>query len=319
MRVIITGGTGLIGRALATDLLKDDHEVIALSRRPERATGLPTGMRVERWDAHTAEGWASLVDGADAIVNLAGATIAGLWTTRRKRSIRDSRLNAGRAVVEAIQNASVKPRVVIQASGVGYYGPRGDEFITEESASGDDFLGKLAVEWEASTAPVEPLGVRRAIIRTGAVLSIKGGALPPLLLQYRLFVGGPLGSGRQWLSWIHMVDEVRAIRFLIDNESASGPFNLVAPNPLTNADLGRVLARVLRRPFLISIPALALRLLVGEMSTILLDGQRAVPRRLEDAGFSFHFPEAETALRDLLRKSKALEEMPLGMQVGMNE
>jgi uncharacterized protein (TIGR01777 family) len=302
MRVIITGGTGLIGRALAADLLKDDHEVIALSRRPERATGLPAGMRVERWDARTSEGWGPLVNGADAIVNLAGATIAGLWTASRKRSIRDSRLNAGRAVVEAIQRASVKPRVVIQASGVGYYGPRGDEPITEESTSGDDFLGRLAVEWEASTAPVEPLGVRRAIIRTGAVLSTKGGALPPLLLQYRLFAGGPLGSGRQWLPWIHMVDEVHAIRFLIENESASGPFNLVAPNPLTNADFGRVLARVLRRPFWIPVPALALRLLAGEMSTILLDGQRAVPRRLQDAGFSFHFPEAETALRDLLRQ-----------------
>jgi uncharacterized protein (TIGR01777 family) len=319
MRVIITGGTGLIGRALAVDLLKDSHEVIALSRRPERATGLPTGMRVERWDARTAEGWGPLVNGADAIVNLAGATIAGLWTAGRKRSIRDSRLNAGRAVVEAIQRASKKPRVVIQSSGVGYYGPRGDELITEESTSGDDFLGKLAVEWEASTAPVESLGVRRAIIRSGAVLSTKGGALPPLLLQYRLFVGGPLGDGRQWLPWIYIVDEVRAIRFLIDNESASGPFNLVAPNPLTNADFGRVLARVLRRPFLIPVPALALRLLAGEMSTILLDGQRAVPRRLQDAGFTFQFPEAEMALRDLLRQGKAPVQESLRMQVDLNE
>ena len=301
MRVIITGGTGLIGRALAADLLRDEHEVIALSRRPERATGVPTGMRVERWDARTAEGWGSLADGADAIVNLAGATIAGLWTTSRKRSIRDSRLNAGRAVVEAIQRTSVKPRVVIQASGIGYYGPRGDELIAEEDPPGDDFLGKLAVEWEASTAPVEPLGVRRAIIRSGAVLSTKGGALPPLLLQFRLFAGGPLGGGRQWLPWIHMVDEVRAIRSLIDNESARGPFNLVAPNPLTNADFGRVLGRVLRRPFLFPIPALALRLLAGEMSTILLDGQRAIPRHLHGLGFTFRFPEAEAALRDLLQ------------------
>jgi uncharacterized protein (TIGR01777 family) len=166
---------------------------------------------------------------------------------------------------------------------------------------------------------VEPLGVRRAIIRTGAVLSTKGGALPPLLLQYRLFVGGPLGSGRQWLPWIHMVDEVRAIRFLIESESASGPFNLVAPNPLTNADFGRVLARVLRRPFLIPVPALALRLLAGEMSTILLDGQRAVPRRLQDAGFTFQFPEAEMALRDLLRQGKAPVQEPLQIQVDLNE
>jgi uncharacterized protein (TIGR01777 family) len=319
MRVIITGGTGLIGRALAADLLKDDHEVIALSRRPKRATGLPAGMRVERWDARTAEGWGALVNGADTIVNLAGATIAGLWTASRKQSIRDSRLNAGRAVVEAVQRASEKPRVVVQASGVGYYGPRDDEPITEEGTPGDDFLGKLAVEWEASTASVDQLGVRQAIIRTGAVLSTKGGALPPLLLQYRLFAGGPLGNGRQWLPWIHMVDEVRAIRFLIDNESASGPFNLVAPNPLTNADFGRVLARVLRRPVLIRVPAFALRLLVGEMSTILLDGQRAVPRRLQEAGFTFHFPDPEMALTHLLRHSKAPGQESLQMQVGLNE
>jgi uncharacterized protein (TIGR01777 family) len=319
MRVIITGGTGLIGRALAADLLKDEHEVIGLSRRPERATGLPTGMRVQRWDARTAEGWGALANGADAIVNLAGATIAGLWTTSRKRSIRDSRLNAGRAVVEAIQRASIKPRVVIQASGVGYYGPRGDELITEESTPGDDFLGELAVKWEASTAPAEPLGVRRAIIRSGAVLSTKAGALPPLLLQFRLFAGGPLGGGRQWLPWIHMIDEVRAIRSLIESESASGPFNLVAPNPLTNADFGRVLGRVLSRPFLFPIPALALRLLAGEMSTILLDGQRAIPRRLQDVGFTFRFPEAEAALRDLLRQGRAPVQTPLGIQAGANE
>lgn len=304
MRVIITGGTGLIGRALAADLLKDDHEVIVLSRRPERATNLPTGMRVERWDARTAEGWGALIGGADAIVNLAGATIAGLWSASRKRRIRDSRLNAGRAVVEAIQRASVKPSVVIQASGVGYYGPRSDELITEESTSGDDFLGRLAVEWEASTASVEPLGVRRVIIRSGAVLSTKGGALPPLLLQFRLFAGGPLGSGRQWLPWIHMIDEVRAIRFLIEHESAQGPFNLSAPTPLTNADFGRVLARVMRRPSLVHVPAFAIQLLLGEMSTILLDGQRAIPRRLQDLGFTFRFPDAETALRDLLGDGK---------------
>ena len=199
MRVIITGGTELIGRALAADLIEDGHETIVLSRRPERATGLPAEARVERWDAQTAQGWGSLADGADAIVNLAGQSIAGLWTTGRKRRIRESRLNAGRAVVRAVELANAKPRVVIQASGVGYYGPRGDEEITEAASSGNDFLGRLAIEWEASTAPVERMGVRRAAIRSGAVLSTGGGAFPPMPLQSRLFLGGPLGSGRQWL------------------------------------------------------------------------------------------------------------------------
>jgi uncharacterized protein (TIGR01777 family) len=301
MRIIITGGTGLIGRALSTDLIEDGYEVILLSRRPERATGLPAQARVERWNARTADGWAPLADGAGAIVNLAGATIARLWTAQHKRRIRESRLNAGRAVVQAIERATVKPRVLIQASGVGYYGPHGDEEITEEAPPGEDFLGQLAVEWEACTAPAETMGVRRAIIRSGAVLSTEGGALPPMLLQYRLFAGGPLGNGRQWLPWIHMADEVRAIRFLIDTEMASGPFNLVSPNSLTNAAFGRVLGHVMRRPSFIPVPAFALRLLAGEMSTVLLDGQRAVPRRLLDLGFTFRFPDAEAALSDLLR------------------
>ena len=300
MRVIITGGTGLIGRALAADLINDGHETIVLSRRPERATRLPAQVRVERWDARTAQGWGSLADGADAIVNLAGASIAQRWTAGRKRRIRESRLNAGRAVVQAVELASVKPRVMIQASGAGYYGPRGDEEIVEQEPAGSDFLGQLAIEWEASTAPVERLGVRRTVIRSGVVLSTEGGAFPPMLLQSRLFLGGPLGSGRQWLPWIHIADEVRAIRFLIENESAQGPFNLVAPNPLTSAEFNRVLGRVMRRPAFMPVPAFALRLLAGEMSTVLLDGQRAVPRRLLDLGFTFRFPNAAEALRDLL-------------------
>jgi uncharacterized protein (TIGR01777 family) len=198
--------------------------------------------------------------------------------------------------------ASNKPRVVIQASGVGYYGPRGDEELTEEASPGQDFLARTAIEWEASTVPVEPLGVRRAIIRSGAVLSIKGGAFPFMLLPFRLFVGGSVGSGRQWLPWIHIADEVRAIRFLIENETASGPFNLVALDLLTNAEFNQVLGRVMRRPALMRVPAFALRLLLGEMSIILLEGQKAIPRRLQELGFTFRFPEAEAALRDLLGK-----------------
>jgi uncharacterized protein (TIGR01777 family) len=302
MRIIITGGSGLIGRALAASLAADGHEVILLSRTPERATGLPVGVRAAGWNGRTAAGWSSLADGAEAIVNLAGESIAaGRWTPERKRRIRDSRLDAGRAVVEAVQAASNRPRVVIQASAVGYYGPHGDEEITEQTPPGNDFLAQaVVVEWEASTAPVEALGVRRAIIRTGVVLSEDGGALPRLMLPFKFFAGGRLGSGRQWFPWIHIADEVRAIRFLIDSQAASGPFNLSAPNPLTNAEFSRILGRVLGRPTLVPTPAPALRLLFGEMATVLLDGQRALPGRLLDLGFTFRFPEAEAALRDLL-------------------
>lgn len=302
MRVLITGGTGFIGQALARSLLADGYEVIALSRRPERARGLPPGVRVVPWDARTAEGWGPLAEGAAAIVNLAGESIAGgPWTAERKRRIRDSRVNAGRAVVAAVQAATARPGVVIQASAVGYYGPLGDEEVTEETPPGDDFLARVAVEWEASTAPVEALGVRRVIIRTGLPLSREGGVFPFFLLPFRFFVGGPLGSGRQWLPWIHIADEIGAIRFLMENEQAHGPFNLSAPNPVTNAEFSRALGRVMGRPGVMRVPAFALRLALGELSALMLSGQRQIPRRLLDMGYRFRFPELETALRDLLR------------------
>ncbi len=302
MRIVITGGTGLIGQALAANLAGDGYEVIVLSRSPEQAQSLPTGVRAVRWDARTASGWAALADGARAIVNLAGATISKRWTASYKQQIRSSRLSAGRAVVEAVEQAVVKPKVVIQSSGVGYYGPCGDESVAEDSAAGRDFLGQLAVEWEASTAAVETSGVRRAVIRSGAVLSTQGGAFPLLILPFRLFAGGPLGSGRQWLPWMHIADEVRAIRFLIENENAHGPFNLVAPETLTNREMSRLLGRVMKRPAIVPAPAFAIRLLLGEMSTVVLDGQRAVPHRLQELGFAFQFPEAEAAVRDLLTR-----------------
>ncbi len=307
MRVIITGGTGLIGRALSANLAADGHEVIVLSRSPDRASGLPSGVQAERWDGQTADGWADLADGADAIVNLAGASLAGesffpsRLTEERKRLIRDSRVNAGRAVVEAVRQASDKSRVVIQSSGVGYYGPHGDEKLDEDAPPGDDWGGQMSSQdWEPATAPVETMGVRRAIIRSGVVLDAREGAFVRLLLPFRLFVGGPMGSGKQWMSWIHREDEARAIRFLIENEEASGPFNLSSPNPLTNADLARAVGRVLGRPSFIPVPGFALNLAFGEVADTILKGQRVVPHRLQEMGFTFRFADAESALRDLL-------------------
>ena len=302
MRIIITGGTGLIGRALTRSLSNHGYEIILLSRAPERARDLPQGTRAERWDGRTAAGWGTLANGAEAIVNLAGENIAGgRWTAERKRRIRESRIHAGRAVVEAVQEAAEKPRVVIQASGLGYYGCREEETITEETPPGDDFLAEVAIEWEASTAAVEARGVRRAVIRTAPVLSTEDGAFPRMIRPFRFFVGGPLGNGEQWFPWIHIADEVGAIRFLMKNSAAQGPFNLTAPNPLRNADFARALGRVLRRPAFLPTPAFALRLLFGEMASVLLGGQRALPKRLLDLGFSFRFPEAESAMRDLLQ------------------
>jgi uncharacterized protein (TIGR01777 family) len=307
MHVIITGGTGLLGRALAEDLAGAGYEVTLLSRQPEKATALPPGVRAERWDGRTAKGWGKLINGAEAVVNLAGENLAGngffpsRWTPQRKEKIVHSRLNAGAAVVEAVEAAAVKPRVVIQASGIGVYGPRHDEELTEDAPIGSDFLAALAVEWEASTAGVEALGVRRAVIRTGAVLCTAGGALTRLVLPFRLFAGGWFGNGRQWLSWIHLADQVAAARFLIENPNASGVFNLSAPQPLTSRDFGRAIGRALGRPAFLPVPAIAMRLAFGEVATVVLDGQRVIPRRLLDLGFRFRFPDADSALRDLLR------------------
>lgn len=308
MRVLITGGTGLIGRALSTDLASDGHEVIVLGRSPERATPLPAGVRAQRWDARTTDGWGHLADGADAIVNLAGANIAGerffpsRWTDERKRIIRDSRVDAGRAVVQAVAQADRKPDVVVQISGVGYYGPRGDEPVAEDAQAGDGFAARLAAdEWEPSTEPVEGMGVRRVIIRSGPVLDADEGSLPRMLLPFRLFVGGPMGSGKQWFSWIHIQDQIRAIRFLMEHHGASGAFNVVAPEPVTNAQFGRTIGRVLGRPYYMPLPGFALKLAFGEVTDVLITGQRAVPRRLLNLGFEFGFPTAEAALRDLLR------------------
>lgn len=307
MRVIITGGTGQIGRVLAADLMKSGYDVVILSRHSERVTGLSADIRVERWDARTAQGWGKLAGGALAIVNLAGENLAGSgffparWTPERKQLLRQSRLDAGRAVVDAVRTAQTKPQVVIQASGIGHYGPHGDEILTEQDKPGDDFLARLTVDWEASTQAVEAVDVRRAVIRSGVVLAPKEGALMRLLLPYRFFAGGPMGSGRQWLSWIHPADETAAIRFLIENPAASGAFNLCAPEALPNAQFGKTIGRVLDRPSWLPLPAFALRLVLGEVASTVLEGQRATPQRLLDLGFKFRFPSAEAALRDLLK------------------
>ncbi len=308
MRVIIAGGSGLIGRALIDHLLPEGHEIIVLSRHPEQAN-LPTGVTVARWDGVSTDGWAQWVDGADAVVNLAGESIAGKgmpparWTPERKQRILDSRVNATKAVVAAIAQARAKPRVLVQGSAVGFYGGRHDDTELDESAPpGDDFLAQVAVRWESASKPVADMGVRLAIARTGLVLSMAGGSLPSTLLPFRFFLGGPLGDGQQWWPWIHIVDEVRALAFLMTEERASGPFNLAAPNPVTNRDFARTLAKVMGRPALLPTPAFALNLALGEMATLLLDGQRAIPKHLLALGFQFRFPELEPALRDLLGK-----------------
>lgn len=300
MRIIVAGGTGFIGTALTKNLLAEGHQVWILTRNPQ-AVRQVEGARVVGWDGRTNTGWEKMVSKVDAIVNLAGESLgSGPWTGARKNRILSSRLDAGKAISDAILQANPRPKVLIQASAVGFYGPHGEEPVTEESAPGHGFLAEVCRMWEASSQPVEELGVRRVVIRTGVVLSKEEGALQRMMLPFKLFAGGSLGNGRQGLPWIHPADEVAGIRFLLENEKADGVYNLSAPEPRSNADFGRILAKVMRRPYWLPVPVFALRLFLGEMSTIVLEGQYMFPKRLQDLGFRFKFETAETALIDLL-------------------
>lgn len=302
-RVLITGGTGFLGSALAKQMALSGYDVVLLSRNPARVRQLEQGIRVERWDGRTAGGWGSLVNANTAIVNLAGESIGVPpfpWTAAKKQRILHSRIDAGRAIAEAVQLAQHKPRVVIQSSGVNYYGLHEDELLTEDARPGTDFLARVAIEWENATAPVESYGVRRAIIRIGLVLSRYGGVLPYMALPFRLYAGGPIGSGMQYISWIHLADEIGAIQFLIENPSAKGTFNLAAFNSVTNAEFGRALAHALKRPYYFPIPGFAMRLVFGELAELLLlGGLRAVPRRLDQLGYQWQFTDVQTALADV--------------------
>jgi uncharacterized protein (TIGR01777 family) len=300
-RIVVAGGSGLIGRALTRELARSGAEVVVLSRAPGGGGELPAGARWASWDGRTAGGWWSECEGAAAVVNLAGENVAsGRWTAARRRRLLASRIHTTDAVVSAISLARTKPRVLVQASAVGYYGARGDAGIDEDAAPGEGFLPELSQAWEAASEPVETHGVRRVLLRTGIVLARGGGALAKMLPIFRLGLGGPLGDGRQWLPWIHLADEVAAIRFLLDRQELAGPFNLAAPEPATNESFSRALARALGRPCFARVPAAALRLAVGEMAQVLLSGQKVRPRRLIEAGFAFRFPRLESALADLL-------------------
>lgn len=309
MRVIITGGTGLIGSNLAQRLAAANYDVIILSRNPDKTTGLPAGVKAVRWDSQTAEGWGHLADGAKAIVNLAGASIAGdgfipsRWTDKRKKLILDSRVKAGQAVVEAVDAAASKPELIIQSSAVGYYGPHGDETLSEATGPGHDFLAQVCQAWERSVQSVVQQGVRLVVIRTGVVLSTQDGAFPLLLLPHKLFVGGPMGSGKQWLPWIHLEDEVRAIQFLIENSQAQGVYNLCAPEPVTNRQMSQAIGKAISRPSFLPVPGFALKLLLGEAASLVLDGQRQIPQRLTHSGFTFSHPDLLPAIRHLVQNN----------------
>jgi uncharacterized protein (TIGR01777 family) len=275
MRVVVAGASGLIGTHLSKALRARGDEPVALPR-------LGTGP------------WS--VEGADAVVNLAGASVAGKrWTPEYKKEIEESRVRSTRALVQAIAAAARKPRVLVNASAVGYYGGRGDEPVDESAGPGADFLANVVRQWEAEA---QRAPIRSVQVRTGIVLSKKGGALEKMLPPFKAFVGGPIGSGKQWFPFIHIADEVGAILWCIDRE-LTGPVNLVAPGVVTMKDFAKALGRSLHRPSWAPVPAAPLKILLGEFASSILEGQRAVPKKLLDSGFRFRFPDVDSALRDL--------------------
>jgi len=304
MKILITGSTGLVGESLTKDLQRAGHTVCRLIRpgTASQASGTSQGFDVN-WDPTTGELGGAAV-GADAVVNLAGASIAdGRWTPARKTLLRTSRVNTTRALVNALARMNARPRVLVSASAVGIYGNRGEEILTEDSAWGSDFLSEIAADWEAEAVKAETLGIRVVLTRFGIILAKHGGALPQIMRPFRFGIGGKIGSGQQWMSWIALDDVVELLRFAIENCIVRGPVNFVSPRPVRNAEFTKVLADAMNRRAFLPVPAFALRLALGEMAdALLLSSQRCLPQKAEGLGYGFLHSEISVALQHMLER-----------------
>jgi uncharacterized protein len=304
MKVLIAGGSGYIGRRLSTSLVKDGHDVVVLSRQ-QRAASPTSGVRVVSWDGRSASGdWVQELAGAQGVVNLAGASVgSGRWTRARMAQLLSSRLDATSAIVQAIERtpADRRPPVLLNASGIDYYGDRGDEIITEEAQPGDSFLARMSQQWETAALKAEPLGPRVVRMRTSMVFGRGAPAFNLLTLPVRLFVGGPFGSGRQWFTWIHIDDIVGLYRFGLENERLRGAVNAVATDVRRQVEVAKEIGRILHRPTWFPAPAPLLRVALGAMSELLLDGRKAVPQKATADGYQFKFGGLPQALEEALR------------------
>lgn len=305
MRVVLTGATGLIGVAVSRALRARGDEVVALTRSVSHAQGvLDPGVELHAWpEPMSTAAPAAALEGSDAVVHLLGEPVAQRWNTESKRQIRDSRVLGTRWLAEGLRALADerRPRTLVSQSATGFYGPRNDEPLDEQASAGHDFLSEVVVAWEREALGANTL-MRVALTRTGVVLSPSGGALAQMLPFFRFGLGGPVAGGRQYVPWIHLDDVVGAMLHALDDDDATGPINLTAPNPATNAELSRALGRVLGRPAVLPVPALALRMLYGEMSQIVTTGQRALPARLQQLGYVFRQPQLEAALADVLKQ-----------------
>ncbi len=298
MKILIAGGTGFLGSALSRVLGASGHEVRILTRR------WPRSPNEIQWDGVSTNGWAQRLNEVDAVVNLTGYGLEHWpWTARQKRRFIDSRVLPATALSRAIAEADRSPGVFLQISGINYYGARGEGIADENTPAGEDYLAQLTVQWEAASSAVEQLGVRRVVARTAVVLGAHGGLFPLMALPVRLGVGGPLGSGSQAVPWIHLEDQVAAMRFLLERQDAAGAFNLIAPQPTSNAEFMRAVAQAMRRPYWLPAPAFMLKAVLGEMSTLVLDGRYSKPGRLTEMGFEFRYPTMDTALQALMHRT----------------
>jgi uncharacterized protein (TIGR01777 family) len=298
MKILISGSHGLVGQALGKSLVEDGHEVVPLVRG-----GHTVGALEVEWHPNQGRIDAQHLEGFDAVFHLAGESIAsGRWTDEKKRAIRDSRVKGTQLLSETLAQLSRPPAVFISASAIGYYGNCGDEELTETSPPGNDFLAKVCVEWEAATAPAAEKGIRTVLARFGVILDRDGGALSKMLTPFRMGIGGRVGDGKQWMSWIALDDVINSLKFLLSDAAVRGPVNVVSPNPVTNAEFTNTLGRVLSRPTFFPVPVFAARLAFGEVAdALLLSSQRVEPGVLEDRGFAPYWPRLEPALKHLLQ------------------
>jgi uncharacterized protein (TIGR01777 family) len=308
MRVFVTGGTGLIGTRLVRRLRERGDEAVVLTRRPAAARDrLGPGVEVVEGDPMQAGPWADAVGGCDAVIHLAGENVfARRWNEKFKTLLHDSRVRSTENVVRALaknpRRAGGEPKALVNASAIGYYGPHGDEELTEDSPPGTDFLAGLCVNWERAAREANKDGIRVAVVRVGIVLDREGGALAKLLTPFKLFAGGPVGSGKQYMSWIHHADMVGLFLLALDNAQAAGPLNGTAPNPVTNKEFSKALGRALHRPSFVWTPRLALRAALGEVADVVATGQRVLPRVPLSLGYQYQFPSIDAALADVLAK-----------------
>ncbi len=300
MRILITGATGFIGRRLCQRLDDDGHEVWALSRDPNRARAeVPALVQCHSWDPELAPPAVESFEGVEAVVHLAAERISGVWTPAKKRAIRSSRAVGTRNLVAGMAAAESKPIQLITMSAVGYYGSRSDEELAEDAAPGSDFLAETCAAWEREAQPAIDMGIPVAWLRMAPVLSKENAFLASMLLPYRLGLGGPIGTGRQWWPWIHVADSIEAIAFVLEHK-LNGPINVVAPGIVTQGEFAKCLGRVLRRPAIIPFPAFALKLVLGGLAAEILSSKKVVPRRLSESGFEFQFPDLEPGLRNAI-------------------